>query len=71
MCTGKLPFDAETPVSVALKHLQEQPENPKNINSEIPETLNLIILKAMQKEVANRYSSAKAFYEDLTKLLKT
>ena len=70
MCTGKLPFDAETPVSVALKHLQEQPEAPKSINSEIPDALNLIILKAMQKEVANRYASAKAFYDDLTKLLK-
>lgn len=70
MCTGRLPFDAETPVSVALKHLQEKPEEPKNINSEIPEALNLIILKAMQKEVANRYTSAKAFYDDLTKLLK-
>ncbi len=70
MCTGKLPFDAETPVSVALKHLQEQPEAPKSINSEIPDALNLIILKAMQKEAANRYASAKAFYDDLTKLLK-
>ncbi|MBQ8299238.1 MAG: Stk1 family PASTA domain-containing Ser/Thr kinase [Clostridia bacterium] len=70
MCTGKLPFDAETPVSVALKHLQEQPEEPKNINSEIPDALNSIILKAMQKEIANRYVSAKAFYDDLTKILK-
>ena len=70
MCTGKLPFDAETPVSVALKHLQEQPEEPKSKNPEIPEALNLIILKAMQKEVVSRYASAKAFYDDLTKLLK-
>lgn len=70
MTTGKLPFNAETPVSVALKHLQEQPVEPKEINSEIPDALNSIILKAMQKEVASRYASAEEFYEDLTKILK-
>ena len=70
MTTGKLPFNAETPVSVALKHLQEQPIEPKEINSEIPDALNSIILKAMQKEVASRYASAEEFYEDLTRILK-
>lgn len=70
MTTGKLPFNAETPVSVALKHLQEQPVAPKEINPDIPESLNEIILKAMEKEIANRYASAEAFYNDLTKILK-
>ena len=70
MTTGKLPFNAETPVSVALKHLQEQPVEPKELNSEIPDALNSIILKAMQKEAASRYVSAEAFYDDLTKILK-
>lgn len=69
MCTGKLPFEADTPVSVALKHLQEQPEDPKKINSEIPDALNMIILKAMQKDISSRYQSAKEFYDDLTRLL--
>lgn len=70
MSTGKLPFDAETPVSVALKHLQESPEEPIRINPEIPDALNSIILKAMQKELANRYGTAQAIYDDLTKVLK-
>lgn len=70
MTTGKLPFNAETPVSVALKHLQEQPVEPKALNAEIPDSLNAIILKAMEKEIANRYASAEAFYNDLTKILK-
>ena len=70
MTTGKLPFNAETPVSVALKHLQEQPVEPKSLNAEIPDSLNAIILKAMEKEIANRYASAEAFYNDLTKILK-
>ncbi len=70
MTTGKLPFNAETPVSVALKHLQEQPVEPKSLNADIPDSLNAIILKAMEKEIANRYASAESFYNDLTKILK-
>ncbi len=70
MCTGKLPFDAETPVSVALKHLQEKPKEPMEINNEIPSGLNAIIMKAMQKEIGNRYPSAIDMYNDLMKLLK-
>ncbi len=70
MTTGKLPFNAETPVSVALKHLQEKPIEPKELNPEIPDALNSIILKAMEKEISNRYATADAFYSDLTKVLK-
>lgn len=71
MITGKLPFDAETPVSVALKHLQEVPKEPKEITYDIPDGLNDIIIKAMQKDVNDRYSSATAMYNDLQKILKT
>lgn len=70
MCTGKLPFDAETPVSVAIKHLQETPKEPIELNSEIPVGLNEIIMKAMQKEASSRYAKADDMYNDLMKLLK-
>ena len=70
MCTGRLPFDAETPVSVAIKHLQEKPVEPIEINKDIPDGLNAIIMKAMQKEASNRYASADKMYDDLMKLLK-
>ncbi len=70
MTTGKVPFDADSPVSVALKHLQETAEEPISLNKDIPESLNAIIVKAMQKEVANRYQSADAMYSNLTKILK-
>lgn len=70
MCTGTLPFDAETPVSVALKHMQEAPTEPKELNAEIPQALNDIILKAMNKDSSQRYASAQAMYNDLTKVLK-
>ena len=70
MCTGKLPFDAETPVSVAIKHLQEIPKEPIELNKDIPVGLNQIIMKAMQKEASNRYATADDMYNDLMKLLK-
>ena len=70
MVTGKLPFEDETPVAVALKHLHDEPKSPINLSPDIPQSLNDIILKAMQKEVANRYPSAQAMYTDLTKILR-
>lgn len=65
MATGKLPFNAESPVSVALKQIQEEPTMPKDINPEIPDSLNSIILKAMAKNTTDRYQSATALLEDL------
>ncbi len=69
MLTGKVPFDADTSVSVALKHMQEDPEAPKNINDEIPQSVNDIILKAMKKEPLARYQSASSMIVDLKKAL--
>ena len=45
MLTGKVPFDADTPVSVALKQVQEEPVDPITYNPEIPVSVNRIILK--------------------------
>ena len=70
MVTGRVPFDADTPVSVALKHMQENPEEPININSSIPMSLNRIILKAMQKEPSMRYQDATEMINDLETCLK-
>ena len=70
MVTGRVPFDADTPVSVALKHMQEDPIEPKVINPEIPLSLNRIILKAMQKDPADRYQSATEMLKDLSLALK-
>jgi len=68
MVTGKLPFEGDSPVTVALKHLQEEPIAPKSINSAIPDSLNKLILKAMEKEVIKRYQSAKEIIQDLQKI---
>lgn len=68
MVTGRVPFDADSPVSVALKHIQEEVVPPKNINSAVPESLNKLILKAMEKEQIKRYQSAKEMIVDLDKI---
>ena len=68
MVTGRVPFDADSPVSVALKHIQEEVVPAKNINSAVPESLNKLILKAMEKEQIKRYQSAKEMIIDLEKI---
>ena len=70
MLTGKVPFDADTPVSVALKHMQEEAKEPIELNSEIPTAVNQIVVKAMQKEPTARYQNATEMLHDLGKALK-
>ena len=70
MLTGKVPFDADTPVSVALKHMQEDPKEPVELNSDIPTAVNQIVVKAMQKEPTARYQNATEMLHDLSKALK-
>ena len=70
MLTGKVPFDADTPVSVALKHMQEEAKEPIEVNPEIPTAVNQIVVKAMQKEPSARYQNATEMIHDLSKALK-
>lgn len=65
MLTGVLPFNGETPISVALKHLQEEPRLPHELNPEIPPLLEAIVLKAMSKDVTNRFQDIGAMVADL------
>ena len=70
MLTGKVPFDADTPVSVALKQVQEEPVDPMKYNENIPVSVNRIILKAMQKDPNLRYQNATEMVQDLSLALK-
>ena len=70
MLTGKVPFDSDTSVSVALKHMQEPPVPPMQINENIPKAVNDIILKAMEKEPMARYQTATEMLRDLSQALK-
>ena len=70
MVTGRVPFDADTPVSVALKHMQEEPEEPIELNPNLPSAVNRIIMKALKKDTTLRYQSATDMLADLRKALK-
>lgn len=70
MVTGRVPFDSDTPVSVALKHMQEEPIEPIKIKSELPQSVNDIIMKAMRKDANERYQSATEMIKDLELALK-
>ena len=65
MLTGRVPFDADNAVSVAIMQLQSQPTRPRDINPDIPEGLEEITLKAMQKEPSERYQSAAEMLNDI------
>ncbi len=65
MLTGKLPFQSDNAVSVALMQLQNDPVRPREINSSIPEGLEEIIIHAMQKLPADRYQSANEMLADI------
>lgn len=68
MVTGVVPFNGDSPVTVAVKHIQEKAIPPKNINVSIPNSLNDLILKAMEKDAVNRYQTAREMINDLEKI---
>lgn len=70
MVTGRLPFNADTAVSVALKHMQESPKEPMEINPSVPKSVNDIIMKAMQKDISLRYQTATEMLRDLSRAIK-
>lgn len=65
LLTGKVPYDGETPIAIALKHLQEQPVLPSRLNPRVNKELEAVIMRAIAKSPEQRYISAKDFLEDL------
>ncbi|MCC8131238.1 MAG: Stk1 family PASTA domain-containing Ser/Thr kinase [Ruminococcus sp.] len=65
MLTGRKPFDGETPVAVALKHMNEEPVRPSEYNSNIYKGLEEIVLHAMEKDPTKRYQSASGMIRDI------
>lgn len=59
MVTGKVPFDAESPITVALRHIHDAPPSPRLINADIPVALENIIFRAMEKVPARRFQTAQ------------
>jgi len=70
LVTGTIPFHGNTPVSIAVKHKKEYPPEPKKLNPLLPEEMNRVILKCLEKDKRRRYRSADELYEDLDRLEK-
>ena len=68
MLTGRVPFEGETPISVAMKHKSENPPDPAKFNPQIPEDLSHIILTCLEKDREKRYQSAERLRNDLDAL---
>ena len=68
MLVGKVPFDGESPVSVAVKHIQNEVVAPKEIDDKIPESLNSVVLKCLEKNPVKRYQTIKNLEEDLARI---
>jgi TolB-like protein len=68
MVTGRVPFEGDTPLSVAVKHKTEAPRDPKQINTQIPEDLSRLILKCMDKNKEKRSQSASDVYSELIRI---
>jgi serine/threonine protein kinase/Tfp pilus assembly protein PilF len=68
MVTGQLPFEGETPLSVAMKQKSEKPREPKELNPHIAEDINHLILKCMEKAKEKRYQTPDELLRDLIKI---
>jgi len=65
MVTGQIPFNGETSISIAMMHIQEPVISPKEIITDIPENINTVILKSLEKEPINRFQTANELAEIL------
>lgn len=69
MLTGKLPFTDESPVAVAIKHIQEEPTPIRELNPKIPASVERATMRAMNKEPEKRYATAGEFVKELRQVL--
>jgi len=70
MVTGRVPFEGDTALSIAMKHKSEIPKNPKEYNAQIPDDLSKLILMCLEKEKASRYQSAGEVRAELENIEK-
>jgi serine/threonine protein kinase/Flp pilus assembly protein TadD len=70
MATGQVPFEGDTPFTIGVKQKSEEPRNPKQLNSQIPEDLSRLILRCMEKDKENRYQSAGEVRSELENIEK-
>lgn len=68
MVTGRVPFEADTPLSVLLKHKSESPKNPKEVNQLVPGELSCLILRCLEKDQDRRYQKAEDLLSELGRI---
>jgi len=68
LLTGVVPFSGDTPVEIAMKHLSTAPEPPSRKRPGIPRELDLVVLRALAKDVSERYGSAEEMDSDLARI---
>jgi eukaryotic-like serine/threonine-protein kinase len=69
LLTGQVPFTGETPLEIAMKHLSEVPKPPSELRPEVPHDLDLVVLRALAKDPADRYETAEEMDADLERVL--
>ncbi|GAH47891.1 unnamed protein product, partial [marine sediment metagenome] len=70
MVTGRLPFEGDSPLSIAMKHKSERPSDPRRLNTQISPELDRVILRCMEKDKKKRYQQAEELYSELDNLEK-
>lgn len=70
MLTGRVPFEGDTPLSVAVKQKTETPCDPKTLNAQVPSDLSEVVLKCMSKEKERRYQKAQEVLSELVNIEK-
>jgi len=68
LLTGKLPFNGETPLEIAMKHLSEIPKSPSTRRPEVPPDLDMVVLRALAKDPADRFESAEEMDAELARV---
>jgi eukaryotic-like serine/threonine-protein kinase len=70
LLTGVVPFSGDTPVEIAMKHLSSTPEPPSSKRAEVPRELDLVVMRALAKDPADRYQSAEEMDDDLARIAR-
>ncbi len=70
LLTGQTPFDGDTPVEIAMKHLSATPRPPSQIRRDVPRDLDMVVMRALAKDPATRYQSAEEMEADLERVLR-
>ncbi|NIM91163.1 MAG: protein kinase [Candidatus Aminicenantes bacterium] len=70
MLTGRVPFEGDTPFTIGVKHKSELPQDPQELNAQLPEDLSKVILKCLEKDKDSRYKSAGEVRSELERIEK-